>query len=143
MNKNNWLNAVGIDNVEKYIELRFPGAEEVEILDKGDSYIVTFYTGPDLFEELSAVKLEEFTTSIDGFEFDKDWLSLVRECNEGKVIDGYKYEEHLVKALECYAFDKKLRAIKKAECDYKSDIKNINQLLNDLKIEEEVEPRSL
>ena len=137
-----WLEPVSVNRVEEYILKKFPDAQDIEVVAKNKKYIASFYTGLDPHdEEFVVVILDEFTTSIEGQEIDKDWVEIVRAANEYRAIDGWTSDQDLVRALEVVIYDKKREAIKKVEEEYKQDVDSLNNLFKELKIEEEIEPR--
>lgn len=137
-----WIDPVSVPMVEDYIKSKFENAEDIQVDAKDKKYIVTFYTGPDFFDQdFGCVILEEFTTSIEGSEIDEDWISIVRECNDCRTIDGWTYDQALVRSLEFFAYHKKQAAIAKAEEEYKDDICFINGILEELKIKDKIEER--
>ena len=141
MKNESWLDPVSVNRVEDYILSKFPDADDIQVISKDNKYLVSFFSGSDVFEDLNVVILDEFTTSIDGQEIDKDWINIVRESNEYRAIDGWTYEQDLVRSLEVMVYHKKNATIKKAENEYKQDVDFLNNLFKDLKIEEEIEPR--
>ena len=137
-----WIEPVSVNKVEEYILKQFPEAHDIEVVAKNKKYIVSFFAGALNFEEeFGVVILDEFTTSIEGNEFDAEWLNIVRECNEGRTIDGWTYEQDLVRSLEVMVYHKKNAAIKRAEEEYKKDVKILNDLFKNLDIQEEIEER--
>ena len=142
--KESWLEPVSVNKVKEYILKKYPDVQEMDVIAKDKKYIATFFTGADIFEEnFGLVILEEFTTSIDGLEIDKDWIEIVREANEDRTIDGWTYEQDLVRKLEVMIYNKKNNAIKKAEEEYKQDVDFLNDLFKELNIEEEIEERQI
>jgi len=142
--KQSWLEPVSIKRVEDYILKKFPDAIDIDVIDKYNKYFATFTIVEDPFDEEDfSIMLTDFTTSIDGFELDKEWINIVRECNEGRTIDGWTYEQDLVRKLEVMIYNKKNDAIRKAEEEYKQDVDFLNDLFKELKIEEEIEPRQI
>ena len=142
MSKESWLDQVSVNKVEEYIKSKFTDAFDIEIFVENKRFIATFTIAEDPFDEEDfSIMLEEFTTSIEGHEIDKDWIDIVRECNEGRTIDGWTYERDLVRSLEVMVYHKKNAAIKRAEEEYKQDVDSLNDLFKELKIEDEIEPR--
>jgi len=143
MNKNeSWIDPVSVSRVKNYILSKFSDAIDIEVVAKNKKYIATFSIVEDPFDDEDfSIVLDEFTTSIEGHEIDKEWIDIVRDCNEYRTIDGWTYDQALVRALELKIFNKKNTAIKKAEDEYKEDVDFLNSLFKDLKIEEEIEPR--
>ena len=142
MSKESWLDPVSVNKVEEYIKSKFTDALDIEIFAKNKRFIAVFTIAEDPFDEEDfSIMLEEFTTSIEGHEIDKDWIDIVRECNEGRTIDGWTYEQDLVRSLEVMVYHKKNASIKKVEEEYKQDVDFLNDLFKELKIEDEIEPR--
>ena len=135
-----WFKLVTYTKVEDYILSKFPDAESIQIQEKDDSYYVSFYNGPDIYKDLAVVVLTPFMTSIDGQEFDTDWIDLVRSCNKGRKIDGWTYEEDVVIKLGNIINIKKRNKIESAMREYNEDIKKVNSVLEQLGIEDELEP---
>lgn len=139
-----WLEPVSVNKVEDYILKKFPDAQDIEVVAKNKKYIASFFAGAQNFEEeFGVVILDEFITSIDGQEFDKDWIEIVRDANKDRTIDGWTYDQDLVRSLELMIYHKKNESIRKAEEDYKKDVKMLNDLFKEIKIEEEIEPRQI
>ncbi len=142
--KQSWLDPVSVNKVEEYIKSKFTDACDIEIFAKNKRFIAVFTIAESPFDEEDfSIMLEEFTTSIKGHEIDKDWINIVRECNECREIDGWTYDQDLVRSLEIMIYDKKRASIKKAEDEYKTDVEFLNNLFDVLNIEEEIEPRQI
>ena len=131
-----WIDSVSISKAARYVFSKFPQSSGIQVSLHRGEYFVTFFNEED---ELNAVKLDGFTTSIEGKEIDKDWISIVRDCNAGRTIDGLTYDQDLVSELEMIASEQKRIAIKKAEDRYKREVARINSVLEELKIKEGVE----
>ena len=140
--RNSWFKLVRYTLVEKYILQYFPDAFDIKIMEEKDEdkYTVSFYRESDIYRNLEFVTLTPYSTSIEGKEFDPAWFELVRSCNEGRKIDGWNYEEDLVRTLDVMIRDKRSKAITKAMREYNADLKAVNQTLTELGIEEEIEP---
>ena len=141
--KESWLGPVSVYEAQDYIKRKFPEAQEIQVESRCGVYVASFYNGSDVFEDLTVVMLDPFMTSIDGCEIDQDWIKIVRSCNEYRTIDGWTYDQDLVRSLELIVYNKKNAAIKRAEENYKKDVNFLNNLFKNLKIEEEIEPRQI
>ena len=137
----NWLDLVSFTKTEAYILTKFPNARDIRIrINEDKSYSVSFYNWEDEIKEQQVVILTPFTTSLEGEEFDEEWVSLVLNCNKGRKIKGLSFEEDLVNSLEAIIYKRKIDAFKKANTEYKANVKTVNKLFKNLEIEEEIEP---
>lgn len=143
--KQNWLDNITIEDVERFLKQRFLvvfedrvfdnlESSEIDLSNKANGEIIvefTLHVHPDYDPDDCYMKLDEFR-EVDKYLFTlfskDDWTDIVREKNIGRTIDGKTFDEARFEYMEKVINDASEEDLEELEHDKAFYLQKLEQL---------------